>query len=59
MSSGMKGVDSSYQHPKAEGYGQKAGVGKDKDYTKSEQDGENRLLRESDFMNRDRLAGNE
>jgi len=41
------------------GFGLKAGVGKDKDWKKTEQDGQNKLLKESEFMNRERLMGNE
>ena len=41
------------------GYGLKAGVGKDKDYKKSEQDGQNRLGPADVLYDRERVAGNE
>lgn len=48
------------QTPAKEGYGQDSGgLSKTKTYERREQDGENRLLTEGDFMNRERLADNE
>ena len=42
-----------------EGYGLAAGVGKDKDWTATDQDGENCLLKESDFNDRAKMLLNE
>ena len=55
MPKGLKGN----QVPKAEGFGQKAGVGPVRNDRKSEQDGENRLLKPEEFMDRSRLLDNE
>jgi|TARA_Y100000034_G_scaffold20431_1_gene23373 hypothetical protein len=42
------------------GYGLKAGAGRPSPQSrKSEQDGQNRLLKESDFNDRNRMVGNE
>lgn len=54
----MKGTKDG-QTPAAEGYGQGAGVGPVPTETKREQDGENRLLTEDQFNNRERMMGNE
>lgn len=54
----MKGTKDG-QTPSKEGYGQDAGVGSTDKYTNTEQDGENRLLTESEFNNRERMMDNE
>lgn len=50
----------SNQVPVKEGYGQSAGEGSSSPQSnKSEQDGQNKLLKESEFNDRERMAGNE
>ena len=56
--SGMKGTKDG-QTPAKEGYGQSAGEGSTENYTRTEQDGENRLLTEGEFNDRSRMMGNE
>lgn len=54
----MKGTKDG-QTPAKEGYGQDAGVGKDKDWGASEQDGQNRLGPADVLYDRERVSGNE